>query len=191
MKLGQRIFVGSVFFQPKLNWKKTKDGWMAKIKGKNYRYLIERRAAKSKEETITWKLVIWSLKNNERVDPVGKKELAMVYTAGRAKAIAELLEANENEAKPFKNGLSGEIIFDKERLSINNCGEWKIKGKDNFYLYNISKAYYLWRPNGCYTWNLEIRYPGGPDMVDNCNAWRLKNIASLKISEAIIALMTI
>jgi hypothetical protein len=194
MKLGQNIIVGRSFFRPKLDWLKTKDGYLAKAPGGAYSYLVKRVLPESSEYVVTWTLkVIDPKRKKNRIIAGGSKQVAMAYTRVPAMAIAELLEAKENEAMPFAKGRSKIVRVGSERRDISSLS-WDIQNNNHAYNHEELEAYYLSRPDGCKDncpWDLEIRYPGGPDTGANCDAWHLMNIDSLRIGQAIIALMRI
>jgi len=192
MKLSCRIIVGRRQFFPKLNWQKTKDGWRATIKKNGYSYRVKRELPENKDQVITWHLIVSAPGNNRKKIITGKStEVAMVYTRVSAMAIAELLEACESEAQPYKKGLPKKISVGKETCFIESK-DWEIGGDTSAYLHGELCAYQLLRPDNCKKddpWNLNIMYPGGPDSQDNSEAWELKNIDSLEIGQAIATLM--
>jgi len=192
MKLSCRIIVGRRQFFPKLNWQKTKDGWQATIKKNGYSYQVKKELPENKDRVITWHLIVNAPANNRNKIITGKStEVAMVYSQVEAMAIAELLEARESEAQPYKKGQLKKISVGKEVRFIDD-EDWKIGGDNSAYLHGGLCAYQLLRPDNCKKddpWNLNIMYPGGPDSQDNSEAWELKNIDSLEIGQAIVTLM--
>jgi hypothetical protein len=188
VKLRYNIIVGQRFLKPKIEWEKVDDFWQAKIPGASYSYLVKRELPETRDNCTVWKLYVNTLKAGKKINKKGESEVAMVYSRAMAMAIAELLEAKDAEFKSFIKGRPGRVCVGQERRYINDK-EWEIKGKNHAHTSKISEIYQLLRPDGCsknHAWNLNIGYPGGPDSQE----WELKNIDSLIIGQAIVALMT-
>ncbi|HTX87300.1 MAG TPA: hypothetical protein VMC41_04530 [Candidatus Nanoarchaeia archaeon] len=195
MKLSYWIIVGKTRLAPKLEWQRAASGWRAKIAGQPYFYKVEREAPKNKNEVTVWYLKIYSGKRNRRINIAGRShfELAMVYTSVAARAIAELIESEEKDFIPYKIAPAKKIFVGKERRYLDEFS-WEIKGSNYAYNKEEFDGYYLSRNYDCKKddpWDLRIIFPGGADSPENCGAWELKGIDSLRIGQAIVALMRV
>ena len=185
-RLSYWIIVGQSRLKPKLKWEEAGKGrWQAKITD-GYSYLVVFEPPE-KGKVAVWKLNIVSKKKNERTGLVGQSELAMVYSSVAAMAIAELIEAKESDLIPYKSA-SNMIFVGREQRDLNDFS-WDIQ-KNSAYCQEGLEAYQFLRDEGGKKnspWDLQIIYPEGYD----CDTWELKNIDSLRIGQAIVALMTI
>jgi hypothetical protein len=189
-KLSYWIITGQSRFKPKLKWKEESSGcWRTEIAGKPYSYLVEFKPPEKKGNVAVWNLLIESSKKNERMDLIGHSELAMVYSSVAAMAIAELIEAKENEFVPYETTKTNLIFVGREQRDLNDFS-WETEGNYAYYQEG-AKGYELLRNKGSEFWNLRIIFPGGADTAENCDNWELKIIDSLRIGQAIVALMAI